>query len=252
MSAGGRLRVVICDDSRTYSYALKKFLEHDGDIEVVAVYPTAEELLRPAARRPAGPRDDGPRAARASTAWRPPSGSWPASGRCRSWSSAPTCARAASVRPRRWPPARSRRSSRASCDSPTPRASRRARCATACAGWPAPASAPRAGRPRCRPARPGARRARRPRPPRCGPSASPPRRAGPQALAKLATALPAAFPVPVLVVQHMAVGFTAGLVAWLDRQAAAPGPAGHRGNAGRARHLVRARRRTHDRGQAAR
>ncbi|MFL5844051.1 MAG: response regulator, partial [Solirubrobacteraceae bacterium] len=45
MSAGDRLRVAVCDDSRTYSWALKKFLEHDGDIEVVAVYPRAEELL---------------------------------------------------------------------------------------------------------------------------------------------------------------------------------------------------------------
>jgi two-component system chemotaxis response regulator CheB len=45
---------------------------------------------------------------------------------------------------------------------------------------------------------------------------------GPQALAKLLIALPASFPVPILVVQHMAVGFTPGLASWLDRQTALP------------------------------
>jgi len=40
---------------------------------------------------------------------------------------------------------------------------------------------------------------------------------GPQALAAVLAVLPAAFPVPVLVVQHMSRGFTEGLVRWLDR-----------------------------------
>jgi two-component system chemotaxis response regulator CheB len=39
---------------------------------------------------------------------------------------------------------------------------------------------------------------------------------GPQALATVLGRLPADFPIPVLVVQHMTPGFTEGLVAWLD------------------------------------
>jgi len=39
---------------------------------------------------------------------------------------------------------------------------------------------------------------------------------GPQALHRLLSALPADFPAPVLVVQHMAYGFSHGLVNWLD------------------------------------
>ena len=39
---------------------------------------------------------------------------------------------------------------------------------------------------------------------------------GPQALASLLSRLPASFPIPVLVVQHIASGFTDGLVRWLD------------------------------------
>jgi two-component system chemotaxis response regulator CheB len=39
---------------------------------------------------------------------------------------------------------------------------------------------------------------------------------GPQALSVVLGALPADFPVPLLVVQHMTRGFTAGFVAWLD------------------------------------
>ncbi len=45
---------------------------------------------------------------------------------------------------------------------------------------------------------------------------------GPPALAEVLGALPADFPVPVLVVQHIAAGFAAGLISWLDRQIAAP------------------------------
>jgi two-component system chemotaxis response regulator CheB len=39
---------------------------------------------------------------------------------------------------------------------------------------------------------------------------------GPQALHRLLSALPADFPAPILVVQHMAYGFSHGLVNWLD------------------------------------
>jgi two-component system chemotaxis response regulator CheB len=45
---------------------------------------------------------------------------------------------------------------------------------------------------------------------------------GPQALQQVLSALPAGFPVPVLIVQHIAPGFESGLVAWLQTQCAAP------------------------------
>ncbi|MFL5844699.1 MAG: CheB methylesterase domain-containing protein, partial [Solirubrobacteraceae bacterium] len=52
---------------------------------------------------------------------------------------------------------------------------------------------------------------------------------GPQALAVLLTALPADFPIPLLIVQHMAVGFTPGLASWLARQTALPVQVGRPG-----------------------
>jgi two-component system chemotaxis response regulator CheB len=39
------VRVLICEDSGTYASALRRVLEHDGDITVVAVCPTAEEAI---------------------------------------------------------------------------------------------------------------------------------------------------------------------------------------------------------------
>lgn len=45
MSGEAPLRVLICEDSATYAAALSRYLEHDGDIQVVGVSPTAEELL---------------------------------------------------------------------------------------------------------------------------------------------------------------------------------------------------------------
>jgi two-component system, chemotaxis family, protein-glutamate methylesterase/glutaminase len=45
---------------------------------------------------------------------------------------------------------------------------------------------------------------------------------GPEMLMFLLTALPADYPVPLLIVQHMAAGFTEGLVQWLDRAVAMP------------------------------
>jgi two-component system, chemotaxis family, protein-glutamate methylesterase/glutaminase len=44
-AAGERRRVLICEDSRTYAEALRRALEHGGEIEVVGVYPTAEEAI---------------------------------------------------------------------------------------------------------------------------------------------------------------------------------------------------------------
>ena len=45
---------------------------------------------------------------------------------------------------------------------------------------------------------------------------------GPEMLMFLLTALPADYPVPLLIVQHMAAGFTEGLVRWLEREVAMP------------------------------
>ena len=45
---------------------------------------------------------------------------------------------------------------------------------------------------------------------------------GPQVLASLLGALPADYPIPVLVVQHIAAGFTDGLVRWLDQAVRGP------------------------------
>jgi len=41
----GPRRVVICDDSRAYAAALKRFLEHDPEIEVPASFQSAEQML---------------------------------------------------------------------------------------------------------------------------------------------------------------------------------------------------------------
>jgi two-component system chemotaxis response regulator CheB len=45
---------------------------------------------------------------------------------------------------------------------------------------------------------------------------------GPQVLARLIDALPAGYPIPILVVQHITAGFTGGLVHWLDQTAHVP------------------------------
>jgi two-component system chemotaxis response regulator CheB len=45
---------------------------------------------------------------------------------------------------------------------------------------------------------------------------------GPQALQSLLAPLPADFPAPILVVQHIAVGFTAGFAEWLARSSRLP------------------------------
>jgi two-component system chemotaxis response regulator CheB len=45
---------------------------------------------------------------------------------------------------------------------------------------------------------------------------------GPQVLVHLLHELPADFPIPVLVVQHIAAGFTDGLASWLDRSVGLP------------------------------
>ena len=50
MTQGLRPRVVICEDSRTYAAALQRVIEHDGELDVVAVSRSAEEALAAIAR----------------------------------------------------------------------------------------------------------------------------------------------------------------------------------------------------------
>ena len=45
---------------------------------------------------------------------------------------------------------------------------------------------------------------------------------GPQVLARLLTGLPADYPIPLLIVQHIGAGFTEGLARWLDQTAQLP------------------------------
>jgi two-component system chemotaxis response regulator CheB len=45
---------------------------------------------------------------------------------------------------------------------------------------------------------------------------------GPQALASVLAGLPATYPIPILVVQHIAAGFAAGFAEWLDHQVPLP------------------------------
>jgi two-component system chemotaxis response regulator CheB len=52
---------------------------------------------------------------------------------------------------------------------------------------------------------------------------------GPQALAAILQALPATFAIPILVVQHIAAGFTEGLVRWLEDSIPLPVRAAERG-----------------------
>ena len=45
MTARKHRRIVVCEDSRTYAAVLSRALQHDGDLEVVGVFPNAEEAI---------------------------------------------------------------------------------------------------------------------------------------------------------------------------------------------------------------
>jgi two-component system chemotaxis response regulator CheB len=223
MNARPGLRVVICDDSRTYSHALKRFLEHDGDIAVVAVYPTAEELLaRLTTDRPdlismdlELPGMDGVEATR-----RIVGGDRPVPVVVLSAHVSPGSERAAAALA-------------AGAVDATLKGELRLTDAGGEAARAVRHRMRRLARARVRPPQPTVPRRTAPRSPR---TAAPIRAiavaastGGPQALAVLLSALPADFATPLLVVQHMAVGFTAGLASWLDRQTALPVRLGARG-----------------------
>ena len=203
------LRVLICEDSRTYAAALRRMLEYDGDIAVDAVCATAEEAVAALPRIEPGlvtmdlelPGMDGLAAVGEIMGFRP----------------LPILVLSAYVGPR----------------------SDKAAAALAAGAIDAlakddldlrdPAGAAGAAfRHRVR----ALSRANVIRHPRARLSARPAalgvaRRAsvigvcasagGPQMLLLLLGALPADYPIPILIVQHMAAGFTEGLVRWLDQ-----------------------------------
>lgn len=225
------IRVVICDDSRTYVMALTRVLEAEGDIKVVRSYASAEQLLRGIeSLRPDLvtmdldlPGMDGVAATRRIMAEHPVpvvvvsahtgAGSVQAAEALAAGAvdvlhkqeihlGGATSAVAVALR------RRLRRLSRVRVDR-RPRGGTRAEA-------PAPAPAP------------VARRRRAPAPPPApapagtwrphdihviGIAAS---TGGPSALRAVLGALPAQLELPVFVVQHMTEGFTEGLVRWLD------------------------------------
>ncbi len=212
-------RVAVCDDSRTYVHALSKVLEADGDIAVVGAYGRAEELLAALPSLNADlvtmdlelPGLDGIEATRRIMAARP----MPVvvlSAHADERATEALAAGAVDVLPkgevtlgdvcgatgialRR----RMRRLSRLHVSAP-----------------PAPRRVPHRFRePAGGPLRIAAARGVR----AIGVAAS---TGGPSALRAVLGTLPAQPDVPVFVVQHMTVGFTEGLVRWLDSAIAAP------------------------------
>ena len=213
-------RVLICDDSRTFAAALERLLEHEGDLDVVGVAASAEEALAAVPRlRPQlvtmdvelpgmdgieatrriladhgvpvvvvsghAPRDS-ERAAAALGA-----GALDALPKSSFRLDRPDSAAMVALRRRLARLARARPPALAGGSASTPGATRAATGADA------------AGR-------------------RGSVVAIGASTGGPQALLMVLSQLPADFRAPVLVVQHMSAGFTAGLVRWLDEQVALP------------------------------
>jgi len=215
MAADHEVRIVICEDSPTYSAALTSFLEHDPDLKVVAVCADYEELKRrlPTARADLVTMDIGlpgldglhgtkwimdrlPLPIVVLSAHAGP-GSAPvsavlAAGALDAIDKSTLC-----LDERSAPPAVALRR-------------RIKHLARTRAAPPARSSCP----PRPTAPRPRARRATT-----VGIAAS---TGGPAALASVLGKLPAQFPLPVLIVQHISAGFTEGLAVWLDSIVALP------------------------------
>lgn len=220
MSRDDPVRIMICEDSRAYSHALTRFLEHDGDLRVVGVCSTAEQLFSRLRELPCDlitmdlelPGLDGVSAIE------------------QIMHSDPQRILVVSAH--------------------TDRGSKRAAATLAAGALDAihkadlrldATGSPRAGAMRRRikrlarvPLGEGAQtRSLRPGPKRGKGNGSAPVRTarvvgiasstgGPAALTALLSQLPAGFPLPVLVVQHISAGFTEGLVRWLDEAVALP------------------------------
>jgi two-component system chemotaxis response regulator CheB len=208
------LRVLICEDSFVYATALRRVLEHDGDISVAATCATAEAALAALARIQPDlvtmdinlPGLDGIQAVAEIMSLRP----------------LPILVLSTLVGP----------------------SSDRAAAALAAGALDAqskdgldlrdPAGAPGAALRRRVRLLSRVRVIRHPRARLAGqPGTSGPRRpasviglcastGGPQVLVRLLDGLPADYPIPILIVQHIGAGFTEGLARWLDQAVALP------------------------------
>jgi two-component system chemotaxis response regulator CheB len=211
------VRVAVCEDSRTFAFALRRFLEREGELEVVGVYRTAEALLEALPNLRADlvtmdlelPGMDGVSATTEIMRSRPlpivvvsdhagraseraaaalAAGAVDALHKSRFRLDEPDEARSVALR---------RRLGRLSRTAPRRRTSR-------APGPQAPSKRLAAGRRAASLVTIAASTG------------------GPAALVTVLETLPATYPVPLLVVQHMSPGFTEGLVAWLDKQIPLP------------------------------
>lgn len=213
MSATGACRILVCEDSLTYAEGLRRFLEHDADLEVVALCPTAEQALVRARELDPDlvimdvelPGMDGVEATRLLTSERqvPVLILSAHHGRRSERAFAALAAGAADARPKSDLPLGDPTSARS----------------VAFRRYVKRLAATR-------------RRARRP--PSRPPTAPPRRRGpigviglaastgGPPALGAVLESLARDFAIPVVIVQHIAPGFLDGLIRWLDSRVAIP------------------------------
>jgi two-component system, chemotaxis family, protein-glutamate methylesterase/glutaminase len=206
------VRVAVCEDSRAFAFALRRFLERDGQMRVVGIYPSGEELLAALPELDVDlvtmdlelPGMDGVQAtsalARASSVPVVVVSDHVRGARDRI--AAAVAAGAVDAVPK----------SRFRLEEPDgvyARALRR-RLRVLSAPGSSSGSGERVAE---RPAG-GERRA--------GAIVIGASTGGPAALLTVLSGLPADFPIPVLVVQHISAGFTTGLAGWLDDQLALP------------------------------
>ena len=204
-----KLRVLICDDSRSYLLALRRTLEYDGDIAVSAACTTAEQAMSavPRARPDLVTMDIEP----------PGRPGLEAVEQIMSSRPLPILILSAHV---------GQRGDQAGAALAAGALEALAKADIDLSDPASPAAA--AFRERIR----VLGRARVIKHPRARPAPSAPRRAsvigvcastgGPQVLARLLEALPAGYPIPLLIVQHVAAGFGEGLARWLGRIARLP------------------------------
>jgi two-component system chemotaxis response regulator CheB len=208
------IRIVVCEDSATYALGLKRFLETGGDIQVVGVCGTGEEAVEAVPRLVPDlvtmdldlPGMGGIRAVEKIMR----SHAVPIvvlSGQVRRGSS--QAAEALSAGAVEALPKSHVRLDDAAGPAPVALRYRFRRLAAARVGVPDAAAA--------RP--PSSMKLRRNGVSVIGICAS---TGGPRALETVLAGLPATFPIPLLVVQHMTPGFTEGLAIWLDRRSPLP------------------------------
>lgn len=200
------IEVLVCEDSRTYAAALRRTLEHEGDITVVEICATGEAAVAAVPRRRPAlvtmdvelPGMSGLEAVEqimAST----PTPIVVLSGHAERSAAAALAAGALDAIPK----------DDLDLTDPGGVAARAFRRRLRILASARVIRHPRARlRPRAEPASPSRRAAA------IGIGAS---TGGPHALAQLLRALPAGYAIPVLVVQHIGAGFTEALAQWLDR-----------------------------------